>query len=346
MRAFYCDRCGSLLFFENYQCLKCDSRLGFAPDTLDLVTLDPAEDLWRAVGQPDNDRLYRRCANDLKHAVCNWLIPSNDPDELCISCRRNDLIPDLTDPRNLQLWGKIEAAKRRAIYNLLQLRLLLNDSQTLRFKFAGGENVLTGHANGLITLNIAEADDVERERRRVSFREPFRTLLGHFRHEIGHFYWEQLIANSPALSKFRELFGDETRAYSDALQNYYASGPPADWQNNYISAYATAHPWEDWAETWAHYLHMVDMIETAGSFGMSLKPKHPDAKAMRAEPATVSIDEAPFEKILRHWFPLTYALNTLNRGMGLPDLYPFVLSTPIIQKLRFVHDIIERSQKK
>jgi hypothetical protein len=340
MRAFYCDRCGSLVFFENYQCLKCESRLGFAPDAFDLLTLDPVGDSWRTVARSGPNAFYRRCANDLKHAACNWLIPSNDPHELCVSCRCNDVIPDLAVPGNLQSWGKIEAAKRRIIYNLIEIHLFSEFSDKLQFKFVDGENSLTGHANGLITLNIAEADDVERERRRVSFREPYCTLLGHFRHEIGHFYWEHLVANTSHHERFRQFFGDDTRNYGEALQNYYAHGAPADWQRNFISVYAAAHPWEDWAETWAHYLHMIDTLETAASFGMSLKPKHPDAKAMSAEPAKVTVVETAFDKVLRHWLPLTYALNTLNRGMGLPDLYPFVLSKTIIEKLRFVHDVI------
>lgn len=341
MHVFFCSRCESLVFFENFQCLSCGSRLGFAPDISDLTALDPEGDLWRAVGRPKNEALYRRCANDLQHAACNWLIPAADPEELCVSCRHNDVIPDLTVPGNLQLWAKIESAKRRTAYTLLQLSLLGAGSEKLRFNFMGGKDVLTGHADGVITVNIAEADDVERERRRVSLHEPYRTLLGHFRHEIGHFYWDLLVPEGPAREKFRALFDDETRDYGEALKKHYASGPPADWQLNFISAYAAAHPWEDWAETWSHYLHMVDTIETAGSFGMSLKPKdHPDAKVMQADPTKVSIEETRFEKILRTWLPLTYALNSLNRGMGLPDLYPFVLSKTIIEKLRFVHEVI------
>jgi len=65
--------------------------------------------------------------------------------------------------------------------------------------------VLTSHCNGLITLNIAEADDAERERRRVKFHEPYRTLLGHLRHEVAHYYWDRLIANSKWLSGFSRL---------------------------------------------------------------------------------------------------------------------------------------------
>jgi len=340
MRTFYCDRCGSLVFFENFQCVKCESRLGFAPDALDLLTLDPDGANWRAVARSANAGLYRRCTNDLVHAACNWLVPVNDPEPRCVSCRCNEIIPDLANPANLRLWAKIEIAKRRTLYNLLELKLFTDFSNKPRFRFLAGKDVLTGHADGLITLNITEADDVERERSRVSLHEPYRTLLGHFRHEIGHFYWERLIANTPAHQEFRALFGDETRDYAAALNNYYAAGAPADWQLTFISAYATSHPWEDWAETWAQYLHMVDAIETAASFGISLQPKHPEAKAMSAEPAKVQDREGSFERILRHWLPLTYALNSLNRGMGLPDLYPFFLSTTTIQKLRFVHEVI------
>ncbi len=344
MRAFWCDQCGNLVFFENYQCLKCNSRLGFAPDALDLVTLEPAEaePQWRVVAGAKEGTLYRRCANDTQHAACNWLVPANEPDELCVSCRHNEIIPDLTAPGNLEMWTKVESAKRRLIYNLIQLNLFGERSNGLRFHFLGGNQTMTGHAEGLITLNMAEADDAEREKLRVNLHEPYRTLLGHFRHEVGHFYWDKLIANTGKLDAFRGLFGDERADYGQALQTHYANGPRPDWQLAFISAYASSHPWEDWAETWAHYLHMIDTIETAGSFGVSLAPRHPSAKLMRAEPSgtVVATSETPFERIVRNWIPLTYALNSLNRGMGLGDLYPFILSDAILAKLRFVHDVI------
>jgi hypothetical protein len=347
MKAFHCDRCGSLVFFENYQCVKCKSRLAFEPGHLDLATLDEVgENLWRSVARPEEK--YRRCANDLEHSVCNWLVPANDPEAQCISCRANEVIPDLTAPGNLERWSKIETAKRRALYTLLHLGLFKEETN-VRFRFLGDTSdtpVLTGHSKGVITLNVIEADDVEREKRRVSFREPYRTLLGHFRHELGHYYWDRIIAGKPSLERFRELFGDPGCSYSGALQAYYQAGPPVDWQLQYVSAYATAHPWEDWAETWAHYMHIVDTLETAASFGMSLKPKHPDASAMTADPSRVVEQESSFNRLLRHWFPLTYALNSLNRGMGLPDLYPFVLSDAIIEKLRFVHEVVAEAVKK
>ncbi|MEY2466781.1 MAG: hypothetical protein QOD03_1302 [Verrucomicrobiota bacterium] len=354
MKTFYCDSCGSLLFFENVQCVTCGHALGFLPEILDLSALEPTgENSWRALAAAANGRVFRSCENGRAHQICNWLVPLEDANPLCAACRLNDIIPDLTITGNRERWFKMENAKRRLIYTLLSLKLPVNGSPqenrpALSFSFmadtAHKPPILTGHENGLITLNIAEADDVERERRRVSFHEPYRTLLGHFRHESAHYYWDQLIANTPRVKRFRELFGDETQDYSSALKLYHQQGPPADWQSRTISAYASAHPWEDWAETWAHYLHMIDTIETAASFGIALHPKHPAAQTMTAEPENVAIADAGFRKILENWLPLTYALNSLNRGMGMPDFYPFVLSTPVIEKLRFIHKTVQEVQ--
>jgi hypothetical protein len=348
MKAFYCDHCGNLVFFENVQCVNCQRALGFLPDVLDLSALESsAENAWRALASTANGRQYRACQNGQEHAVCNWLIPMDDPNPFCASCRLNETIPDLTVPGNLERWHKMELAKRRVIYTLLHLRLPLHGRENrpaLQFNFLadvpGEPSVFTGHKNGLITLNIAEADDTEREKRRVSFHEPYRTLLGHFRHEVGHYYWDQLIADTPGWNRFRELFGDETQDYSSALKNYYDWGAPADWQQRHVSAYASAHPWEDWAETWAHYLHIIDTIETAAGFGMTLRPKHPAANTMTADPKNFVETGGGFDGILKTWLPLTYVMNSLNRGMGLPDLYPFVLSGPAIEKMRFIYETI------
>lgn len=157
---------------------------------------------------------------------------------------------------------------------------------------------------------------------------------------MAHYYWDRLVANSPWLGRFRQVFGDETTDYNAALQNYYRQGPCPDWPECAVSAYASAHPWEDWAETWAHYLHLVDALETAAGFGLSLKPRESGAKAVAAEPARAVQPGADFDSRLGHWVPLTFALNSLNRGMGLPDLYPFVLAPIAVEKLRLVHDVI------
>lgn len=351
MKAFHCDTCGSLVFFENVLCLKCHKGLGFLPDLIDLSSIDfDPSGFCRALTPTANSRRYKQCGNGQQHQICNWLVPADDSNPLCAACRLNIVIPDLTITKNRELWHQIEAAKRRMIYTLLRLGLSTEGSPNenrppLRFCFMndpvdGSSPIMTGHADGIITINIAEADPAERERRRMDLREPFRTLLGHMRHEIAHYYWGELVARDQNLQLFRELFGDERENYNSALQNYYQLGAPADWQSHHVSAYATSHPWEDWAETTAHYFHIVDTVETAASFGLALRPRHPDAKSMTADPRSIADFDPPLESILGNWFPLTYALNELNRGMGLPDLYPFVLSNPAIEKLRFVHKIL------
>jgi len=295
------------------------------------------------------ERRYRRCANGQQHEVCNWMVPVEDSEPFCAACRLNKVVPDLSTPGNLERWYKLELAKRRVIYSLLSLGFPIesdaaDNRPSLRFSFLGdapgAPPVITGHQDGLITVNIAEADDDERERRRVHLREPYRTLLGHLRHEVAHYYWDRLIAHSKWLPRFREIFGDETAAYGATLQAYYQKGPPADWQTRFISAYASAHPWEDWAETGAHYLHIRDTLETAAASGVILEPEHPHAKTRAAAPKTFATANAGFDQRVRDWVPLTCVLNNLNRGMGLPDLYPFVLNEPAIQKLGFVHEVV------
>ncbi|MDX1951601.1 MAG: putative zinc-binding peptidase [Verrucomicrobiota bacterium] len=348
MKNFHCDECGNLVFFENVLCVRCNHTLGFIPDALDLTTVDPEGSLWRPLAEHSRERLYRLCANSVQHHICNWLVPQHDPDPLCKACRLNEVVPDLSVPGNQERWLKLEIAKRRTIYTILRLKLPTeadekNKKPPLRFHFkadAPGAPVMTGHANGIITINTAEADDDERERRRVALNEPFRTLLGHLRHEIAHYYWERLISNTPHLVQYRELFGDETTDYSDALKLYYTQGAAADWQNRCVTPYASSHPWEDWAEAFAHYLHILDTTETAASFGISLRPRHPNAPVMTADLKKINPLQSDFDSLYENWLPLTYALNELNRGMGLPDLYPFVISTPVIAKLRFIHDVL------
>src|SRR5581483_3207180 len=352
MKTFHCDACGNLVFFENVECVKCRHVLGYLPDEEDLSAFElDARDSWRALAPKAKDRRYRLCLNGQQHSVCNWMVPVDDPQPLCRACRLNRVVPDLSVKGNLELWHKLELAKRRVVFRLLKLGLPLTgvaeeNRSTLEFQFladsTGQPPVLSGYAQGVITLNVAEADDVERERRRISLHEPYRTLLGHMRHEIAHFYWDRLIANSQWSDSFREIFGDERQDYAGALKTYYEKGAPNNWQNSYVSSYASAHPWEDWAETGAHYFHILDLTETASSFGMALKPQHPSAQTMTAEPAKLG-DMTNFDALMAHWFPLTYALNTLNRDMGLSDLYPFVISDSVVRKLRFVHEIVQHA---
>jgi hypothetical protein len=348
MKIFHCDSCGSLVFFDNVKCVKCGHVLGFLPAAAELGALETTgPKTWQPIATGLKNQVYRQCQNGDQHEVCNWMVLANDTNLFCESCRLNELIPNLSQAGNLERWHKLEMAKRRLIYTLMRLGLPVEggpeNRPALRFKFIadvpGQPPMLTGHLNGLITINIAEADDAERERRRVNFHEPYRTLLGHLRHEVAHYYWDRLIANSQWLARFRELFGDETADYNEALKRHHQAGPPADWQSKYVSAYATTHPWEDWAETGTHYFHIVDMVETAGSFGLALDPTHPAAKYMRADLKKIVGLEASFDEVLANWFPLTHALNSLNRGMGLPDVYPFVLSDAAIEKLRFMDQV-------
>ncbi len=347
LKVFHCDHCKQLVFFENTRCVRCNYTLAYVPQLGRVAALEQTGEQWRLPSDSAHDRPYRLCDNYTRESVCNWALPAEDPQRLCESCRLTHVIPQLDVPGNRGAWFKLEAAKRRLIYTLMQLRCPVQskaeDPETgLEYQFlgtdAGSGPVLTGHANGTITVNIAEADDAERERRRMHLHEPYRTLLGHFRHESGHYYWDRLVAGGPRLESFRALFGDERADYGEALQHHYTAGPPADWQEHFISAYATSHPWEDWAESWAHYLHMTDMLETAAESGLLLRP------ARRDEPTLTDADPrsppGPFAPLIERWFPLTYVLNNLNRSMGLPDGYPFLLSTPAIEKLRFIHDTL------
>jgi hypothetical protein len=351
MKLFECQNCGQLLYFENTRCESCGLRLGYLPERETVSALKPEGELWQALAEPHGR--YRFCAN-AEHDACNWVIRAEQPDRFCAACQHNRTIPDLSVPENLAHWRKIEFAKHRLFYTLLKLKLphttRAEDADGLAFDFVSsaapiphGAPVTTGHANGLITINLAEADDAERERQRAAMGEPYRTLLGHFRHEIAHYYWDMLIANSPVIEEFRKIFGDERSDYAEALRQHYANGPPADWPERFVTAYASSHPWEDFAETWAHYFHMVDTLETARAFGLSVRPK-----VTRGADLSISIDFDPHKsdmaRIIDAWLPLTFAVNSVNRSMGQPDLYPFVLSPAVIVKLTFIHDRIHAGE--
>ena len=350
MKVFHCDHCGALVFFENTQCVSCGHRLAFLPDLMLVGSLDAADadqERWRSPLSRATHP-YRLCANYRDQQVCNWVVDAEDESALCRSCRLTTVIPDLTVDGNRIAWYRLEVAKRRLLFTLLSLRLPIDDpsSEPLSFQFLadttrGGPPLLTGHANGVITINTAEADDAERERRRHVLGETYRTLLGHMRHEVGHYYWMRLVdGDQERVAQFREMFGDERQDYAAALQRHYDNGPPSDWQEQFVTSYASAHPWEDWAETWAHYLHMVDTLETAAACGVSLRPHRSDEPALSRISVEEVGPEGSFRRLMAGWLPVTYVLNNMNRGLGLPDAYPFVLSPPAIEKLQFVHDTI------
>jgi hypothetical protein len=363
VRIFDC-RCGGTIFFDNTLCLTCKRELGYLPDERTLSALEPsaaAEGRWLAVAARPSAAAYRKCSNYASEGVCNWMVPADDDSPFCASCRLNDTIPSLEQPGNRERWAQLEAAKRRLVYSLLALDLPLvakseDSANGLAFAFladpsptdssgAPAQRVLTGHNAGTITINVAEADDIEREQARRHMNESYRTLLGHFRHESGHYYFTRLVDGTPVRDRFRALFGDETTPYEDALQRHYADGPPADWQTRFISAYASSHPAEDWAESWAHYLHMIDTIETSGAFGISSRDAADDIIDARLFAATdygrqARADPRSFAALVREWVWLSIAINDVNRSMGMRDAYPFVLSKPIADKLQFVHQVI------
>ena len=272
-------------------------------------------------------------------------------DIYCAACRHNRTVPDTGIAGNVVAWRKIEVAKHTLFYTLMKLHLPLeekdeSDNFRLCFDFLAspghseGPRIVTGHDNGLITLALEEANDAEREKRRTTMHEPYRTLVGHFRHEVGHYYWDVLVRDGGLIEAFRAVFGDETADYGAALQAYYANGAPPNWQDNFISAYATSHPWEDFAETWAHYLHIVDTLEMARAFGMYVHPRLAEPGELDAH---VTFDPYLLREpspLIETWLPLSNALNSLNRAMGLQDIYPFILSPPVVAKLSAIHDII------
>ncbi len=350
MRLFACETCSQVLFFENTRCMTCHQALGFCVEASRLVSLGEAAApgaVFDIALPPEQSEKFIKCKNYFEHDTCNWLVRVSDAQPYCRSCRLTEVVPDLSDVQNRQAWAEIESAKRRLLYTLEALRLPLTtkaeqpeDGVAFRFlRNTETEAVMTGHADGIITLNIAEADASYRENTREKLGEAYRTVLGHLRHEIGHFYWDRLVLRGAALEPFRALFGDERQSYDAAVQRHYAEGAPLSWADSFISAYATMHPWEDWAETWAHYLHMVDTLETAKSHGLTVR-----VLGKPEGPALVSTDALAFrdfESLMGGWQAVTLALNSLNRSMGMKDVYPFVLSLPVQDKLRFVHDLIQ-----
>lgn len=327
MKRFQCH-CGQEIFFENSHCQRCGRSLGYDPRHATLVALQQDGDGgWRGM---DNGIAYRLCDNRINHGVCNGLVEVGDANPLCQACRLNRIIPNIVIPENLNRWGRIEQAKRRLIYGLLSLGLPLEAPvagypRGLSFDFLEDkrtnpavpqEFVTTGHYKGVITLNVLEADDVQRVWQRELSSERYRTVLGHFRHEAGHYYFELLVREQQS---FANLFGDPNQPYGPALKSYYDRGALAGWDVNHISAYASAHPLEDWAECFAHYLHMRETLETAAARGV--------IGAMSGD--------ADMDTLLHRWDALAVTINELNRSLGLQDAYPFVVTPAVADKLRY-----------
>jgi len=327
MKTFHCH-CGNRVFFDNTVCACCHRQLGFDPHSLDMAAMlaDASSDLVTPGG-----RYYRRCANFQQYDNCNWLLQKQDKHDLCLSCNMNQVIPALGRSGNLALWSRMEAAKRRLLYSLLSLRLPVTGAHALKFRFLEDHRrnpdvfeafVATGHADSTITINIAEADDVARHAVRERMHERYRTVLGHLRHESGHFYFRMLTAKPQLLSECRSLFGDERNDYQNALEKYYAEGPAPGWNEHHVSAYASAHPAEDFAETFAHFLHIIDALESARCDGIAPEPAGDGAEWIDT------------------WIGLAITLNEINRSLGLDDAYPFLLSSQVKEKLKFIDRLV------
>jgi hypothetical protein len=326
--------------------VQCGKQVGYDVAGDQMVALDETGD-------------FRRCQNGVDYAVCNWVLPGSRTEAFCPACQLNRIVPDVTVPANLEAWHKIEIAKRRILYTLARLGLspvskIEDPVNGLAFVFLRpqpGWIVLTGHDEGVITLNVEEAEELARERQRTLLGENFRTLVGHFRHEIAHYYWDRFFKNraddDPLMQAFREVFGDERADYNGALARHYQQGPVAAAPGTYITTYASVHPWEDWAETWAHYLHMLDGTETARSFGLKgdavpipFTPFPTEVVTLPPQLSWPEGEEQEFLTLLHGWAKLAPAINEVVASLGHPTFYPFVFSESIIRKFFFVHHMV------
>ncbi len=327
MRAFRCRVCDSPLYVENSVCVSCGTSLGYSRAERDIVPVDGSGRYVDATGL-----VWHVCRN-LNLSGCTWL--ARQPDGQCESCDLTRTRPRDSDLEGLKNFRLAEQAKRHLLDELdtLGMPVVGKDADPengLCFDLLSSaeEKVTIGHADGVVTIDLAEGDDVHREKVRDQLDEPYRTMLGHFRHEIGHYYEWQLVRGPALMARCRDLFGDETADYAEAIERHYRDGAPADWQATHLSTYATMHPFEDFAETWAHFLHICDTVETAAAYGLTA-----------VAPGSFSHFR---DLVTGVWVPLSTALNMINRSMGREDLYPFVIPLPVLDKLDFVASLSPR----
>ena len=333
-----CPRCNAFAFLEMQVCATCESSIGYHYPSLSFVD-----------GGPDGAMIdgtrWVRCAN--WSWQCNWLVSEDDESGRCFACRLIRRRPESDDTIALEKLAETGIDLRRLLVQLLDLGLPVvpyyERDGGLAFDLLSsrsGESVVIGHADGVITIDLAESLDAHREALRVRLGEPYRTMLGHFRHEIGHYYQQVLVASEPLLGECRALFGDERASYADALQRHYALGAPEDWSESFISEYATMHPWEDFAESFAHYLHITGTLTTAAAAGVVLDSGRADGVILHDIVPALDYSELGFERALDDWHWLSMMFNRVNRSMGQRDLYPFVLTEPVVEKLAFVHRLV------
>ena len=375
MKTFKCDcQNHQILFFESKFCISCNQVVGIDDDfnKVEPYSFDTNNGYYFKADKPTI--YYKKCDNNTNYEICNGMVKvdinnsnsSDNNETLCFACRFNKTVPNLSIDEHIPLWKKMEEAKRRAIFTLKALALPLdnfnqNEQSGLSFDFVTDKNVkdhflskldskeavFTGHDSGHITINLAEADEVARSHAKLTMGENYRTLLGHFRHELGYYYFEKLILNSQENHELcKNYFGDDDLDYQEAMSKYYQQGVPQNWSENFISEYATMHPYEDWAETWAHYMHIIDTLETAKNFNItgSLATQEADIGMQRIQ--NLFSFETPINNILDKWMNFSIILNSLNRSMGMNDAYPFVLTQSVRTKLSFVHHAIHNKLDK
>ena len=322
VKAFRCRICDNPLHFENSVCVSCGTGLGFSREERTIVPVNEDGVYLDNVGEQ-----WHVCRN-LSLSGCTWLTQVEGGQ--CFACSMTRTRPNDEDARGIANFPAAERAKRHVIFELDTLGFPvvskhMDPDNGLAFDLLSSveENVVIGHANGLITIDLAESEAAHREKVRENLGEPYRTMLGHFRHEVGHYYEWQLVRGDARLDECRALFGDESKDYQAEIDRHYKEGPPAGWESSYISSYATMHPFEDFAETWAHYLHICDTIQTASEYGL-------------ATVGTITSFSQFSDVVVGIWVPLSVALNMINRSMGHEDLYPFVIPAPVLDKLEFV----------
>ena len=321
MKAFSCRVCGNTLYFENSLCVSCGTALGYSRNEHEIV---PVDEDGRYVDR--EGLVWHVCAN-LNLSGCTWLATVEGGQ--CFSCDLTRTRPADDDLEGLSQYPVAESAKRRLVVELDARGLPIttrdeDPEQGLCFDMLSSveETVVIGHADGVITIDLAEGDDAHRVKVQSELDEPYRTMLGHLRHEVGHYFESVLVRGEERMDACRELFGDESKDYQAEIDRHYSEGPPEDWQESYISTYATMHPFEDFAETFAHWMHISDTVETARAYGLTT-----------VDPSAFTLFS---DLVTGVWIPLSTALNQINRAMGADDLYPFVIPPPVLDKLDFV----------
>ena len=335
MKRFNCY-CGNSVFFEQTNCDRCGKTLGFDFNSMKMIPLSKNGSL---LIDSASKKTYKKCTNWTEFNVCNWVLEDSSKNDLCFACQFNRVIPNQSAdnaPVNNLRWLRLEKAKKRLIFSLARIGLPLKNGwgssvEGLLFDFVesmGDKVVTTGYSDGIITINSLEADHVARVSAKYALNERYRTIIGHLRHETGHYYLDKFDL-PPNLKKilednFGNLFNKNLSEYNEALQSYYKNGPAENWEENYISAYASAHPIEDWAESWSHYLLIMDTLETLQEEGYF----------------DDCIDKMNITEKLEKWRSLSSSLNQITRSLGMQDAYPFTLGKKVSEKIACVSKFI------